>query len=100
MSGGRHVDSAQMYRNENAVGQAVKESGLKREDIFVSKLCSTRSYFIICLCFLGLAVEVDSHLFPATKCGSRSHGYESTLKGVDDSLAKFGFGEKVLFDRF
>lgn len=26
-----------MYRNEDAVGQAVKESGLKREEIFVSK---------------------------------------------------------------
>jgi hypothetical protein len=27
-----------MYRNEDAVGKAVKESGLKREDVFVSKL--------------------------------------------------------------
>jgi len=66
--GYRHVDSAQMYRNENAVGQAVKESGLKREEIFVT-----------------------------TKCASRSHGYDSTLKGVDDSLAKFGFDYIDLF---
>jgi diketogulonate reductase-like aldo/keto reductase len=32
----RHIDSAQAYRNEEAVGQAVKESGLNREDIFIS----------------------------------------------------------------
>jgi diketogulonate reductase-like aldo/keto reductase len=36
-AGYRHVDSAQAYRNEEAVGQGVVESGVKREDIFVSK---------------------------------------------------------------
>ncbi|CAE6488111.1 unnamed protein product [Rhizoctonia solani] len=66
--GYRHIDSAQMYRNENAVGLAVKESGLKREDIFVT-----------------------------TKCASRSHGYEKTLAGVDESLSKFGFEYIDLF---
>lgn len=66
--GYRHVDSAQVYRNENAVGQAVKESGLKREEVFVT-----------------------------TKCVSNTHGYESTLKGVDSSLAKFGFDYIDLF---
>lgn len=66
--GYRHIDSAQMYRNENAVGMAVKESGLKREDIFVT-----------------------------TKCASRSHGYEKTLAGVDESLSKFGFEYIDLF---
>ncbi|KAF8674674.1 Aldo kereductase [Rhizoctonia solani] len=64
----RHIDSAQMYRNENAVGQAVKESGLKREEIFIT-----------------------------TKCASRSHGYEKTLAGVDESLSKFGFEYIDLF---
>jgi len=66
--GYRHVDSAQAYRNEDAVGKAVKESGLKREDIFVT-----------------------------TKCVSKSHGYEKTLAGVDESLAKFGFSYVDLF---
>ena len=28
----------------------------------------------------------------ASKCVSTSHGFESTLKGVDGSLEKFGFG--------
>jgi len=31
----------------------------------------------------------------ATKCISKTHGYESTLKGVDQSLERFGFGEFI-----
>ncbi|KAJ6625478.1 Aldo/keto reductase [Mycena sp. CBHHK59/15] len=61
-AGYRHVDSAQVYRNEAAVGEAVRASGLNREELFIT-----------------------------TKCVSKHHGYESTLKGVDASLAKFGF---------
>ncbi|PFG35408.1 2,5-diketo-D-gluconate reductase A [Flavimobilis soli] len=34
--GYRHVDTAQMYGNEREVGQAVRESGLPREDVFVT----------------------------------------------------------------
>ncbi|KAJ7901991.1 Aldo/keto reductase [Mycena olivaceomarginata] len=59
-AGYRHVDSAQVYKNEDAVGAAIQESGLKREDLFIT-----------------------------TKCVSKTHGYESTLKGVDESLVKF-----------
>lgn len=36
-AGYRHIDSAQGYRNEEAVGQGVAEGGVKREDIFVSE---------------------------------------------------------------
>ncbi|KAJ3727246.1 Aldo/keto reductase [Lentinula guzmanii] len=67
-AGYRHVDSAQMYRNEAAVGEAVRESGLNRSDLFIT-----------------------------TKCASRSHGYESTLKGVDESLSRFQFDYVDLF---
>jgi diketogulonate reductase-like aldo/keto reductase len=67
-TGYRHVDSAQAYNNEAAVGEAVKESGLERGDVFIT-----------------------------TKCVSKTHGYESTLKGVDESLAKFGFDYIDLF---
>ena len=35
-AGYRHIDSAQMYRNETEIGQAIKESGVKREDIFIT----------------------------------------------------------------
>ncbi|WP_350308778.1 aldo/keto reductase [Sanguibacter hominis] len=34
--GYRHVDTAQMYGNEREVGQAVRESGLLREDVFLT----------------------------------------------------------------
>jgi diketogulonate reductase-like aldo/keto reductase len=35
-AGYRHIDTAQMYHNEATVGQAVAESGLAREDIFIT----------------------------------------------------------------
>ena len=34
--GYRHIDTAQMYSNEEAVGRAIKESGVPREDIFLT----------------------------------------------------------------
>ncbi|KAJ7783333.1 NADP-dependent oxidoreductase domain-containing protein [Mycena metata] len=61
-AGYRHIDSARAYKNEKEVGDAVRESGLKREDLFIT-----------------------------TKCISKTHGYESTLKTVDESLSSFGF---------
>lgn len=35
-SGYRHIDTATMYGNESDVGQAVRDSGLAREDVFVT----------------------------------------------------------------
>ncbi len=32
----RHIDSARAYRNEAQVGDAVRESGVSRQDIFIS----------------------------------------------------------------
>jgi len=34
--GYRHIDTAQYYGNEKEVGEAVRQSGLKREDVFVT----------------------------------------------------------------
>ncbi len=34
--GYRHIDTAQMYQNEESVGRALKDSGLKREDVFIT----------------------------------------------------------------
>ncbi|KAG1716089.1 hypothetical protein ID866_1061 [Astraeus odoratus] len=67
-AGYRHVDSAQAYKNEGAVGEAVRDSGISREDLFIT-----------------------------TKCVSKTHGYDSTIRGVDESLAKFGFDYIDLF---
>ncbi|KAH9940466.1 Aldo/keto reductase [Epithele typhae] len=58
-AGYRHVDTAQAYRNEAAVGSAFRESGLKRDDVFIT-----------------------------TKCISKTHGYDSTSRTVELSLAR------------
>ena len=34
--GYRHIDTAYFYKNEKSVGQAIKESGIHRDDIFVT----------------------------------------------------------------
>ncbi|KAI9027133.1 NADP-dependent oxidoreductase domain-containing protein [Phycomyces nitens] len=41
-AGYRHIDAAYVYDNENEVGQAIKDSGLPREDLFITtKLWNT-----------------------------------------------------------
>jgi 2,5-diketo-D-gluconate reductase A len=35
-AGYRHLDTATMYRNEHEVGQALRESGLDRDEVFVT----------------------------------------------------------------
>src|SRR6516165_7721183 len=35
-AGYRHIDTASVYRNERSVGAAVRRSGLRREDVFVT----------------------------------------------------------------
>lgn len=59
--GYRHVDSAQAYQNEAGVGKGVRESGLDREDIFVTT---------------KLAAEVKS--------------YDEAVGAIDESLEKMG----------
>lgn len=82
----RHVDSAQAYKNEREVGEAVRESGIPREELFISMFsCSD----------LGRSTCSVAHtpFRQATKCVNKTHGYDSTLKGVDESLARFGLGK-------
>ena len=35
-AGYRHIDTAQVYGNEEGVGQGIRESGLKREEVFIT----------------------------------------------------------------
>ncbi|KAL5483650.1 hypothetical protein ACEPAI_8883 [Sanghuangporus weigelae] len=60
--GYRHIDTAEYYHNEVDVGYAVRESGIPREEIFVT-----------------------------TKIYDPDHGYESTFVHVENSLAKLQF---------
>ena len=57
-AGYRHIDTAAMYRNEASVGKAVRECGLKREDIFVT-----------------------------SKVWNKNRGYEKTMAAFEKSLA-------------
>lgn len=54
--GYRHIDTAWIYRNEKEVGRALKDSGIKREDLFIT-----------------------------TKCWNDHRGYERTLKAFEES---------------
>jgi 2,5-diketo-D-gluconate reductase A len=42
--GYRHIDTAEMYGNEKQVGEAVRASGLDREDVFVTSKLSNASH--------------------------------------------------------
>lgn len=60
-AGWRHIDTATIYRNEPEVGQAIKESGVPRESLFVT-----------------------------TKLQGRDRGYDSALHAFDRSLEWLG----------
>jgi 2,5-diketo-D-gluconate reductase A len=60
-AGYRSIDTATLYGNERGVGRAVRESGLPREDVFVT-----------------------------TKLWNDSHGYDSALAAFDASLSELG----------
>jgi diketogulonate reductase-like aldo/keto reductase len=65
--GYRHIDTAKMYGNEKSVGEAVRESGVPREEIFVttkllpSDIFRSREAFEESLSRLGLAY-IDLYL--------------------------------------
>ncbi|MEJ3652420.1 aldo/keto reductase [Actinomycetes bacterium KLBMP 9759] len=67
-AGYRHIDTAQGYANEEGVGQAIKESGLPREEIFVT-----------------------------TKLANPRQGYDEALRAFDESLQKLGLEAVDLF---
>lgn len=60
-AGYRSIDTAALYKNETGVGQGIRESGLKREDIFVT-----------------------------TKLPNDRHGYDQALRTFDESMARLG----------
>jgi diketogulonate reductase-like aldo/keto reductase len=92
--GYRHIDTATMYRNEAEVGRAVRDSGVPRDDVFVTtKLPPTdagreRSTLDRSLRALGMD-SVDLWLIHWPPPGGASHQVWKSLLGIrDDGLAR------------
>lgn len=83
----RHIDSARAYRNELQVGDAVRESGVSREDIFISP----------CYAIPG-GGRMNDIFSLASKINKIAGGYQSCLDAIDDSLRNFGFGRRLFND--
>jgi len=60
-AGYRHIDTAAAYGNEDSVGKAIADSGVAREDLFVT-----------------------------TKLWNADHGYDTTKAALETSLQKLG----------
>jgi 2,5-diketo-D-gluconate reductase A len=66
--GYRHIDTAYLYLNERGVGEALRRSGLDRDDVFVT-----------------------------TKVWNTDHGYDETLRAFDKSTGLLGIDEVDLY---
>lgn len=55
----RHIDSARMYRNEGEVGDAFRESGLEREEVFISVLTNSTGFARGSLIILFYSYEIQ-----------------------------------------
>ena len=67
-AGYRHIDTAQMYRNEEGVGQGVRDSGIGRENVWIT-----------------------------TKLTGGDHGYDAAMRSLDESLKRLGTDYADLF---
>lgn len=92
--GYRHIDTAAYYRNEKGVGRAVRESGLPREDIFVTtKLWHTDNGFREALAACERSLEaldmdhVDLYLVHWPK-GDRLGAWKAMERILDEGKAR------------
>lgn len=67
-NGYRHIDTAQMYGNEELVGEGIRQSGVPREEIFLT-----------------------------SKLDNPNHGYETAKRTIDESLERLGTDYLDLF---
>lgn len=67
-AGYRHIDTAQMYKNEEYVGEGIKQCGVPREELFVT-----------------------------SKLNNTNHGYDTTRKTVEESLKRLDLDYLDLF---
>ena len=90
--GYRHLDTATMYGNESEVGRAVKDSGVPREDIFIttklppSRAGRERQTITASLKALG-ADYVDLWLIHWPPRGAAPQTWQEFLKAREDGLA-------------
>ncbi|BBG04812.1 MULTISPECIES: aldo/keto reductase [Pseudonocardia] len=66
--GYRHIDTAQMYGNEEGVGQAIADSGIPRDELFVT-----------------------------TKLNNDGHGRSEAVRRLDQSLTRLGLDHVDLY---
>lgn len=66
--GYRHIDTAAIYKNERGVGQAIRDSGIPRKDIFLT-----------------------------TKLWNEDQGYDEALRGFDASMERLGMDYADLY---
>jgi diketogulonate reductase-like aldo/keto reductase len=67
-AGYRHVDTARVYGNERDVGRAIRDSGVPRDEVFVT-----------------------------TKLWNADHGHDQALRACDQSLARLGMDRLDLY---
>ncbi|WP_423189818.1 aldo/keto reductase [Alkalibacterium sp. f15] len=67
-AGYRHIDTAQMYGNEEYVGKGIKECGVPREELFVT-----------------------------SKLNNTNHGYDAARKTIEESLERLDLDYLDLF---
>ena len=66
--GYRHIDTAQGYRNEDIVGRTVRDSGISREEVFIT-----------------------------SKLDNPNHGYDNTMRSFEGTLQRLGTDYVDLF---
>ncbi|KAL9975468.1 hypothetical protein ACROYT_G012629 [Oculina patagonica] len=94
-SGYRLIDTAAFYENEAEVGQAIKESGVKREDIFVvTKLRTTQHGYDECLKDFNASLKkldsgyVDLYLIHTPKNGKNIDSFKAMMKLKEQGLIR------------
>lgn len=94
-SGYRLIDTAAFYENEAAVGQGIKESGVKREDIFVvTKLLTGRHGYDECLKEFKASLQkldtkyVDLYLIHSPSSGKNIDSFKAMMELKEEGLVR------------
>lgn len=88
------IDTAAFYKNESEVGEAIKESGVKREDIYVVTKLSDAHGYDECLQAFHESLKkldtgyVDLYLIHSPTAGKNIDSYKAMLKLKDQGLIR------------